>query len=168
MQILPELTRNEYIRLLQAAKALEKERVYFLLKAFCGIGIRIGELDQFTVELLSKGSGMMESKGTKRLVIVPNAIRQEFQDYIERNNIRSGPIFTTNSGKPIDRVNVFKEIKGVCETAQVAEEKVTPKCLWKLHRTTFSTIEKNVSALVWMAYEQTLSEEQMQAGWGTE
>lgn len=165
MPILPELTRTEYIRLLQAAKALEKERVYFLLKALCGIGIRVGELEQFTVELLQKGSGIMESKGTKRIVVVPNAIKQEFEDYIKRNGIIRGPIFTTSSGKPLDRVNVFKEIKSVCETARVSEEKVTPKSLWKLHRETFRTIEKNVSALVWMAYEQTLQEEQMQAGW---
>lgn len=168
MQLLPELTRKEYIRLLQAAKILEKERVYFMLKAFCSIGIRVGELEQFTVELLQKGSGVMESKGTKRLVVVPNAVKKEFEDYIVRNGIRSGPIFTTSSGRPLDRVNVFKEIKCVCETAQVAEEKVAPKCLWKLHRTTFNTIEKNVSALVWMAYEQTLAEEQLQAGWSEE
>lgn len=168
MDVLPELTRTEYIRLLQAAKALERERVYFLLKALCGIGIRVGELEQFTVELLQKGSGVMESKGTKRLVVVPNAIKQEFGDYIRRNGIYSGPIFTTSGGRPVNRVNIFKEIKSVCETARVEEKKVTHRCLWKLHRTTFHTIEKNISALVWMAYEQTLTEEQMQAGWEIE
>ena len=168
MGTLAELTRNEYIRLLQAAKSLEKERAYFLLKAFCGIGMRVGEVEQFTVEMLKNGSGILESKGTKRLVTVPNAIKKEFEDYIARNGIYRGPIFITRNGTPIDRVNIVSELKSICETARVSEEKVSPSSLWKLHRSTLSSIEKDMAMLAWMRYEQSLAEEQIFAGWDAE
>ena len=40
----PELSRVEYLRLLQAARILEKERTYLLVKIFALAGIRVGEL----------------------------------------------------------------------------------------------------------------------------
>ena len=46
----PELSRVEYLRLLQAARILEKERTYLLVKIFALAGIRVGELPQVTVE----------------------------------------------------------------------------------------------------------------------
>lgn len=42
--IQPELTRAEYLRLLQAAKLLEKEKTYLLIKAMGGAGFRVQEL----------------------------------------------------------------------------------------------------------------------------
>ena len=45
----PELSRVEYLRLLQAARILEKERTYLLVKIFALAGIRVGELPQVTV-----------------------------------------------------------------------------------------------------------------------
>ena len=38
----PELSRVEYLRLLQAARILEKERTYLLVKIFALAGIRVG------------------------------------------------------------------------------------------------------------------------------
>ena len=40
----PELTRAEYLRLLQAARSLEKERTYLLVKVFALLGLPVGEL----------------------------------------------------------------------------------------------------------------------------
>ena len=39
----PELSRVEYLRLLQAARILEKERTYLLVKIFALAGIRVGD-----------------------------------------------------------------------------------------------------------------------------
>lgn len=51
----PELSRVEYLRLLQAARILEKERTYLLVKIFALAGIRVGELPQVTVERVRAG-----------------------------------------------------------------------------------------------------------------
>ncbi len=61
-----ELMRSEYLSLLYAAKRLKQERTYFLIKTICGVGIKIGELLQFTVELLRAGSGILKIRDLMR------------------------------------------------------------------------------------------------------
>lgn len=40
----PELTREEYVQLLRTAKALDKERLYLLVKLFASTGLSVQEL----------------------------------------------------------------------------------------------------------------------------
>ena len=46
--------------------------------------------------------------------------------YIKQQNIKSGSVFITKSGKPLDRSTVWKMLKGLCESANVARSKVFP------------------------------------------
>ena len=48
----PELTRTEYLRLLTTARALDKERLYLLVKLFGCTGIPVQELPRVTVAAL--------------------------------------------------------------------------------------------------------------------
>ncbi len=66
----PELTRAEYLRLLQTAKGLGRERLYFLVKVFCCTGISVSDLSLITVELVKNGKS---EGGVKRMYISPNA-----------------------------------------------------------------------------------------------
>ena len=50
----PELTRIEYLRLLTTARALNKERLYLLIKLFGCTGIPLQELSRITVEALTQ------------------------------------------------------------------------------------------------------------------
>ena len=163
-----ELTRSEYLSLLYEAKRRNQERTYFLIKAMCGMGIRIGELPQFTVELLHNGGGVLRSKGTERRMIVPDTLKQEFTDYVERNAILSGPIFVTKNGRTLNRTNICKSIKDLAKETSIPEEKCTPSNLWKLHKKTKQEIEEKFSILSRQAYEQVLLEEQMVNVWNRE
>ena len=49
-ELQPELTRTEYLRLLQTARALGRERVYLLVKLFGTTGLTVQELEKVTVE----------------------------------------------------------------------------------------------------------------------
>ena len=160
-----ELTRSEYLSLLYAAKRLNQERTYFLIKAICGVGIRIGELPQFTVELLRTGNGILISKGVERRIIVPDTLKHEFTDYVERNAITSGPIFITKSGHILNRTNICKSIKDLAKETSVPEEKCTPSNLWRLYKKTKQDIDEKFTALSWQAYEQVLLEEQLVSVW---
>ena len=51
----PELSRAEYIRLLQTARALEDEWSYLLVKVFALMGIPVQELAGLTVEAAQAG-----------------------------------------------------------------------------------------------------------------
>ena len=58
----PELTRREYLRLLQAAKLLGKERSYLLIKLFACTGITAKDVGKVTVETVKSGRIRVESK----------------------------------------------------------------------------------------------------------
>ena len=68
-----ELTRTEYLRLLSAARALEKERTYLLVKAIALTGAHVGELPQITVEAVQSGRTPAVSGGEQRRCSSPEA-----------------------------------------------------------------------------------------------
>ena len=54
-EVQPELTRTEYLRLLQTARILGRERIYLMVKVFALTGIRVGELPMVTAEAVEAG-----------------------------------------------------------------------------------------------------------------
>ena len=50
-----ELTRQEYIRLLDTARTLGRERLELLLETICATGIRVSEVRYITVEAACRG-----------------------------------------------------------------------------------------------------------------
>ena len=77
----PELTRSEYLRLLQAAKLREKERTYLLVKVFALVGLGVSELPCVTVEAVQKGSINIQQKGAFR---IPEVLQRELLAYAAR------------------------------------------------------------------------------------
>lgn len=64
-----------------------------------------------------------------------------------KNGIRSGAIFITRNGKPLDRSNIWAQMKSLCEAAGVKASKVFPHNLRKLFARTFYGIEKEIAKL---------------------
>ena len=58
-----ELTRAEYVRLLNAANAKHNERLNLIIQTICGTGIRVSELQYITVEALHNGEAVVNCKG---------------------------------------------------------------------------------------------------------
>ncbi len=71
-----ELTRNEYMRLLEAAK--EKEQLYLVMQTICGTGIRVSELKYFTVGEVRRGEVSVRCKSKTRVVLVPEKLKKYF------------------------------------------------------------------------------------------
>ncbi len=55
-----ELTKAEYVRLVNAAKAEGNDRLNLILQTICGTGIRVSELQFITVEAVRKGYFIFE------------------------------------------------------------------------------------------------------------
>lgn len=165
--IQPELTRAEYLRLLSTAKQLGQERVYLLVKALGGVGLRIQELSQLTAEAVCQGTVRLERQNgaSTRVLHLPLILRQELLEYMDREGITKGPVFTTAKGKPVDRSNVNHSIRRLSREARVPEEKANPRCLWKMYRSTQEGIEANVAVLIEQTYERMLEQEQLVVGW---
>ncbi len=163
--IQPEITRTEYLRLLQAAKQMNKERTYLLIKTLGGAGVRLQELPQLTIEALQRGVAKLEHYGCQRLIRIPEPLRTELLAYANRQGIFTGSVFITREGSPMLRSGVWNSIKAVCKTAVVEPEKANPRCLWKLYQSTYQGIRDNIIALTDQTYERMLQQEQLAIGW---
>ena len=62
-------------------------------------------------------------------------------------NIQSGAVFVTKSGKPVSRHNIWRDMKALCESANVPPSKVFPHNLRHLFARTFYGIEKDIAKL---------------------
>ena len=163
---LPELTRNEYLRLLSAAKTLEREQSYLLVKVFGNSDLPVQELKDLTVEAARSGMLSVSYNYSKEIIRFPDPVCRELLDYAGRMGIPSGPIFLTRSGKPMDRTYAAQCIRRLCPAAQVPEGKGSPRCLRKMYRATRADIERNVALLVEQVQDRLLEEEQLTMGWG--
>lgn len=164
----PELTRREYLRLLNTARMLKRERTYFLIKTICCAGVRVQQLSQVTVEAVEAGSAVIRGQCRDQVLHIPPVLREELLAYADRHGIRSGPLFVTRNGSPVNRSNVSDSIRRLCRDAQVPEEKGNPRCLLKLHQTTYRSIRNSVAVLIEQAYDRILEEEQLNAAWDRE
>ena len=141
------LTKAEYMRLLDAAKQNRQERLYFVLQTVCGTGIRISELRYFTVESVRSGDVSVSCKNKTRHILIPKKLRRMLLQFAKDSGIAQGVIFRTKSGKPLDRSNVWAEMKKLCGIAGVNPQKVFPHNLRKLFARTFYRAEKDIAKL---------------------
>ena len=142
-----ELTRAEYIRLLDAAKRKKNNRLNLIIQTICGTGIRVSELEYITVESLEKGEAVVNCKGKNRRVFIVLELKKKLFCYAREQKIRTGSIFVTRSGRAMTRSNIWKEMKSLCKDANVAKSKVFPHNLRHLFARTFYGIEKDIAKL---------------------
>ncbi len=139
-----ELSTVEYRRLINAAG---ESRISYILQTICGTGIRVSELKYVTVEAVQNGKAVVNCKGKVRVIFFTKQVRSMLKGYMRKANIRSGSLFVTRSGKPIDRTNIWREMKALCERANVSKDKVFPHNLRHLFARIFYSIEKDVVRL---------------------
>ena len=161
----PELSRAEYLHLLRTAKALDKEKVYLLVKLFASTGLFAQELPHVTVEAVVEGKVVCAQNKYKQIVSIPGCLKKELLGYAQKNGIGTGPIFQTRDGRPMHRTYVSAVIRNLCEEAKVPKEKGNPKCLRKLYLSTKAGVESNIALLVEQAMERMVEQEQLSVGW---
>lgn len=140
-----ELTKAEYLRLLEASK--KNEQLNLVLQTICGTGIRVSELRYFTVEAVRRSEITVSCKSKTRTILVPGKLRKLLLNYAKRKNVTTGTIFVGKSGKPLDRSSIWRQMKQLCKDAGVKESKVFPHNLRKLFARTFYGIEKDIAKL---------------------
>ena len=142
-----ELTKEEYIRLVNTAKQKGNERLNLILQTICGTGIRVSELQFITVEAVRKGEAIVSCKNKTRTVFIVRELQKKLLNYTKNKGITTGSIFITKSGKPMSRCNIWREMKALCEQAGVSPDKVFPHNLRHLFARTFYGIEKDIAKL---------------------
>ncbi|MGX8850579.1 tyrosine-type recombinase/integrase [Amedibacillus sp. YH-ame10] len=142
-----ELTKEEYKRLLEAALKEKNKQLYMLLQTICGTGIRVSEHKFITVECLRTGRVVINNKGKERVIFITKKLRRLLIDYCNKSGIISGTIFITKKGEPLDRSNIWRKMKNLCEEAKVDREKVFPHNLRHLFALTYYRLQKDIIRL---------------------
>ncbi|MBQ6262598.1 MAG: tyrosine-type recombinase/integrase [Clostridia bacterium] len=142
-----ELSKAEFSRLVEAAKAKSNERLSMILQTICGTGIRVSELQFITVEAVKRGEAMVSCKGKTRSVFIVRDLQKKLLRYLSEHEITAGSVFITRSGKPISRTNIWRDMKSLCVEANVDPGKVFPHNLRHLFARVFYGIEKDIAKL---------------------
>lgn len=121
-----ELDRDEYKQLVMAAQQRGDMRLSLLIQTICATGIRVSELKFITVEAIHRGKTEVFNKGKRRLIFLPEKLRHILNRYIKELKICSGAVFITKTGKPLDRSNIWRDMKSLCQEAGVDPSKVFP------------------------------------------
>ena len=142
-----ELTKAEYMKLLNKAQELGKERLGLLMQTICGTGIRVSELKYITVEAVKTGKAEISLKGKIRTILLTGKLCKKLLKYTKGQKITSGEIFLTRSGRGLGRKQIWAEMKALCKKAGVESGKVFPHNLRHLFARTFYKVCKDVVRL---------------------
>lgn len=142
-----ELTRQEYVRLVKTAQKKGNIRLSLVIQTICATGIRVSELQFITVEALRKGCAEVNCKGKRRIIFLPEKLQKLLLKYAKNHGIGEGHVFITKGGHPLNRSNIWADMKKLCMEAQVSPEKVFPHNLRHLFARTFYSLEKDIAKL---------------------
>jgi len=142
-----ELTKAEYTALVRAAEQKKNERLSLVVQTICGTGIRVSELQCITAEAVRRGEAVVSCKGKTRKIFIVKALQKKLLRYAAEQGITAGMLFVTQSGKPLDRSNIWRQMKELCAQAGVSPKKVFPHNLRHLFARTFYSIEKDIAKL---------------------
>ena len=142
-----ELSKAEYTALVRTAEQKKNERLSLVVQTICGTGIRVSELQSITVEAVRRGEAVVSCKGKTRKIFIVKALQKKLLRYAVEQGITTGILFVTKNGKPLDRSNIWRQMKELCEQAGVSPEKVFPHNLRHLFARTFYGIEKDIAKL---------------------
>ena len=141
------LTKAEYTSLVRTAELTKNERLSLVVQTICATGIRVSELENITVEAVRRGEAIVSCKGKTRKIFIVKALQKKLLQYAAINGITFGTLFITRSGKPLNRSNIWRQMKALCKAANVSEQKVFPHNLRHLFARSFYGIEKDIAKL---------------------
>ena len=141
------LSRQEYKRLIHTAYQTGETKAGLIMQTICCTGIRVSELAYITVQAVRKGKAEVRLKGKNRTILIPDKLQKSLLLYIEKCKIIQGAVFVTKSGNPLNRTNIWREMKRIAKLAKVSLEKVFPHNLRHLFAREFYKIKKDIVQL---------------------
>ena len=133
-----ELTEDAYRQLLDISKNIKNQKLYLILRIICATGVRASELVLITVESVKQKRFFVEFRGNVKAVSIPDDLCKLLLEYIDANGIEDGSVFVDDKGKPLNRYDVYCEIKKLCEYTDISDEKITPASIRHLPKRTYT------------------------------
>ena len=118
------LNIQDYKRLLRFAKRKNNMKLYYIMKVLAMTGIRISELNFFTVESIKSNYIQAFNKGKERYIIVRQDLSRELRKYCRENKIKTGPIFKGEKQEKIVASTIWRQMKKIAGASRVNKKKV--------------------------------------------
>lgn len=141
------LTKEDYFQLIKTAQGEDNLRLSCLIQTIGATGIRISELRYVTVESVKQGIITIYSKGKYRKILIPSQLKELLLDFAQKNGYKNGVLFRTASGNPVNRSNIWKEMKKLAKKAGINEKKIFPHNFRHLFAKTFYEIDHDIAKL---------------------
>ena len=142
-----DLDRDEFGRLVNAARRTGRKKEALIMETLCATGIRVSELRYITVEAAGAGRAEIALKGKIRVILIPEKLRRSLIRYAKECGLTAGVIFRGAAGGPMDRRRIWEAMKAVCAHAGVPRTKVFPHNLRHLFAVTFYRKYRDIAAL---------------------
>ena len=139
-----ELKQDEYKKLVETARRQKKEQLALIIETITGTGIRIGELVYITAEAAKQGKAEVSCKGKWRQIYLTKELRKRLMKYCRQKQIKTGPVFCSRNGNPLDRSNVWSMMKRLSKEAGVNPDKVFPHNLRHLFARVYYKKHKDI------------------------
>lgn len=142
-----ELNSTEYIRLVMKAYENGNERLALIIETLASTGLRISELEYLTAEALKERKVQVYLKGKSRIVYLPMKLCVKLHEYIFDKGIESGPVFRTANDTPVNRKQIWMEMKETAEEAHIEQSKVFPHNMRHVFAKTYYKQYRDISTL---------------------
>lgn len=142
-----ELTKADYIKLVEEAERKKDKRLSLILQTLAATGIRISELKYITLKAIRDKKVEVFCKGKARVVFLDSKLCKKLLMYAGSVKNKNQSIFITKNGKNLDRSNIWREMKKLCEKAKVDSKKVFPHAFRHLFAIVFYSVKKDIAKL---------------------
>lgn len=144
------LSISDYKRLLRFAKRENRHQLYYIMKILAMTGIRISELQYFTVENLKSNYITVFNKGKERTIIVRQDLMRSLRKYYKEQGIKSGYVFPSKKkdGKMINSSTIWRQMQIVAGHSKIKKSKVHAHSFRHLFAQVFlNTYNNNITEL---------------------
>lgn len=144
------LSISDYKRLLRFAKRENRHQLYYIMKILAMTGIRISELQYFTVENLKSNYITVFNKGKERKIIVRQDLMRSLRKYCKEQGIKSGYVFPSKKkdGKMINSSTIWRQMQIVAGHSKIKKSKVHAHSFRHLFAQVFlNTYNNNITEL---------------------
>lgn len=165
----PELTRQDYVNLLQTAQREGNRTAYMIIKTLCCAGLSFLQLSKITVSSLEdyRDGFSTFSVHPGREICFPVFLREELLKYAQENGIESGFLFCNRYGKPYSSSELCNLLRPIFHVAGVTENKLCSRAFQKLYHRVFDKIYYQFVSQVHETYTDFLLEEESSVKWKT-
>lgn len=120
------LSKEECRKMIKFAKLKGQKKLAMIIQVFCSTGVRVSELKFITAEAVKQGEAVIYNKGKVRTILFSDEVKVKLMNFMEEEGIKTGTIFLSSRGNPIDRSNLSKKLKELAREAKIDERKVYP------------------------------------------